>query len=187
MDTENNHCNVRITFAIILASVGVAFISWLPQLLLGQQEIFWYQSGFLWAGIVIVFIALLILTISPRKWKYLGYLVRGLPRSFHKKYIFLRYGPKHLIHEPQVYEKDGKYLADVEVFIRNRDKFDIKVDLVSLEVCLEQKIDWVQKTPIELMNYPERIISVIPPGESERFYKTVFIRRNITRSHYLRD
>lgn len=102
LDTENNHCQVRITFAIIVASVGVAFMSRLPQLLPEQQSIPWYQSGFFWAGIVIVLVALLILIVPPRRWKCFWKSVLGFPIWIREMYIWQKYGPKYTIEIPTI-------------------------------------------------------------------------------------
>ena len=102
MDTENNRCNVRITSAAILASVGVAFMSRLPQLLPGQQAVLWYQSGFFWAGIAIVVIALLILILPPKSWRKIWQSVLGFPTWLRETYIWQKYGPKCTIEIPAI-------------------------------------------------------------------------------------
>jgi hypothetical protein len=87
MSTENDHCDMRKTVAAILASVGVAFMSRLPQLLPGQRAVDWYQSGFFWAGIAIVVIALLKLIVPPKRWKRIWCSALGLPRWLRETYI----------------------------------------------------------------------------------------------------
>lgn len=152
MDTENK----RITIAVILASVGVAFMSRLPQLLQGQQAIPWYQSGFFWVGIAIVIIALLILIISPKKWSGGWHSIHGFPNWIHKTYIWIRCRPNYIISDP-IIEKvmipsawdnappEPQYTAKFSISVKNK-AMPIRLRLYEAVVCIEQKTEWEKKT-----------------------------------------
>jgi len=77
-------------------------MSRLPQLLPGQQAIAWYQSGFFWAGIVIVVMALLILVVPPKNWRHIWQSVLGIPAWLRETYIWYRYGPRCILETPVI-------------------------------------------------------------------------------------
>ena len=145
MDTENNnHSNVRITFAAILATVGVAFMSRLPQLLPGQQVIPWYQSGFFWAGIAIVVIALLILIVPPERWKRIRQSMLGFPTWLNKTYIWIRYGPTYSLDKLSLQQPlsnhEDTYKAIISLRVRNRDNDPLKVHFGGARFRFQQQL-----------------------------------------------
>jgi hypothetical protein len=169
MDTENNHLQIRIAFAGILALVGAAFVSRLPQLLPGQQAIPWYRFGFFWAGIGIVLLALLILIVPPRRWKTIWCSVLGLPRWFRNTYYWKCYGPRCNIGEPifkssEISEighddYEAKITASIMVWIKTKGE-SLRINLSSANVCLEQRVGWEQqKVPFRL--YTHQVIPEI--------------------------
>ena len=172
MKNEDSHPNVRITTAIILASVGVAFMSRLPQLLPGQQATAWYQSGFFWAGVVIVVIALLILILPFEKWRRIWYLVRHgfLVRE---TCVWILRGPKYKISKPivsQVSTGTGiEFSAKFSLWIENRDNYKFKVNLCSTSVCLRRTVErrieqlriFEKKSNIELEPKEQRSLEIV--------------------------
>lgn len=155
MSTENNNPSViRITVAVILAEVGVAFLSRLPQLLPGQQEIPWYKSGFFLVGLAIVVFALLILIVPPAFWKRIWRWVKGLSRRGYTAYVWwLRCGLRYKIYGPIFESKVSKLgprnyeeiiTASIWIWIKTKNK-PLKVSLNWLNVCLEQEIGFEQQ------------------------------------------
>jgi hypothetical protein len=143
---DNDHLQLRIAVASILALVGAAFISRLPQLLPGQQAIPWYQSGFFWAGIVIVVIALLILIVSPKNWRRVWFSVINCPYEIKRTYIWWFRSPKWLVSEPIISLNEltpsstgqTNYTATLSLIIKNRDNYTLEGALYSLTVNIEQ-------------------------------------------------
>jgi hypothetical protein len=113
MDSEDNHTQIRIALAGILAAVGASFMSRLPQYIPGQRAISWYHSGFFWLGIGIVILALIVLIVSPRKWRGLWdwYKFKG-PSTGHLRQIMQtwRFAPILVLKDLQPYYNivDGK-------------------------------------------------------------------------------
>lgn len=149
-------------------------MSRLPQLLPGQQAISWYQSGFFWAGIAIVIIALLILVVPPKNWRRIWQLMLGLPRWIYETYIWKRYGPKYTIGDPSIDSKilensiGTRYTANVVVTITNWDKYPLEVDLRWVKVCVAQKAGW-KPLSIGLTTKLGQGIITLKSGETGRY------------------
>lgn len=178
MDTENNeHCKVRRTIAIILASVGVAFMSRLPQLLPGEQAIPWYQSGFFWAGIAIVVLALLIPIVSPKSWRKLWQSVLGFPTGLREKYIWHKYGPECTLEMPvidfELYsdEQMRRYSAHIflTVFVSEKSSkyYPVRCSFRNMTFQLEQKHGLVPlHASLELNPVQSLVILLNAPGKT---------------------
>jgi hypothetical protein len=142
MDGENSNLQIRIAIASILATVGCALISRLPQLLPGQVEIPWYQSGFFWPGIALVAIALLILIITPARWQCFWYRLIGLPREIHRACVWKLHGPKYCIYKPVVSQQatgtGSDYSATMKIFVKNRDNYPLRINFSSIKMKLMQ-------------------------------------------------
>lgn len=146
---ENSHGNVRIAVASILGTVGAGFISRLPLFIPGQEVIPWYQSGFFWAGIAIVVIALLVLIVMPKTWKILGQSLLGSPAWLRETYLWYRYGPRCTIETPlidsELYPEEDlrTYRATVclSVFVseQTRNYLPIRWFIADTRCQLEQK------------------------------------------------
>ena len=124
-------------------------MSRLPQLLPSQQAIPWYQSGFFWAGIIIVAIALLILIVPPKRWKRIWQSVLGFPTWLREIYIWHKYDPKCIIEMPvidfELYPDDQmrRYSAKVSltVFVSEKtsDYCPVRCSFRNISFQLEQK------------------------------------------------
>ena len=124
-------------------------MSRLPQLLPGQQVISWYQSGFFWAGIAIVVMALLILIVPSKNWKRVWWSITGLPRWLRELYIWHKYGPKCTLEIPAIdYElysdsNERRYSTKVHLSINVSEKannyYPIRCDLSDIKFTLYQK------------------------------------------------
>ena len=124
-------------------------MSRLPQLLPGQQEIAWYQSGFFWAGIAIVVIALLILIVPPKSWRKIWQSVLGFPTWLRETYIWHKYGPKCILEIPvidfELYadEQTRRYSAKVFLTVvvpeKTRSYFPVRCIFGNIRFQLEQK------------------------------------------------
>ncbi|MBA7468731.1 hypothetical protein ES707_03984 [subsurface metagenome] len=124
-------------------------MSRLPQLLPGQQAIPWYQSGFFWAGIAIVIIALLILIVPPKLWKNYWHSVLEFPTWLRETYIWYRYGPKSILEvsdidfELYADEQSRRYSAKVflTVFVseKTRSYYPVRCSFRNVSFQLKQK------------------------------------------------
>lgn len=167
MDTEDNHVQLRIAVATILAMVGAAFMSRLPQYIQGQQAISWYQSGFFWTGIAIVVLALVILIINPRYWKRAWQSIWQFRTWPCRAYLWKRYGPKYTIENP-IFKQEttnggNKIMGTTTIFMENKDHEVIRVWISSTFIVLKQKRGRVWITPRELKVWDGNAYEEIQP------------------------
>ena len=131
--------------------------------LLQQPAIAWYCSGFFWAGIAIVAIALLILIVSPKRWRIIGQSVLGFPKWLREAYMWKRYGPKYIITNPVIESSllndDGateiQYKVKFRISIKNK-ALPLKVRLSEAVVIIEQETEWGKNPPLYLGNFPRQ-------------------------------
>lgn len=161
MDTENNHIELRVGVATVLALVGAAFMSRLPQYIPGQKEIAWYQSGFFWVGLAIVILALLILLIHPKYWKRIWQSIWGFPNWIHKTYIWKRYKPVIVISnlgiETSFVDGMSAPRANFSMSTKGRGKI-FSLNFNEQRLLIRQKNEWGRIVSVGLGNTP-------PPNE----------------------
>jgi hypothetical protein len=147
METENNRILLRITAASILGAVGAALMSRLPQMLPGNIPMPWYRDGYMLAGIILVIAALLVLVISPTRWKRIWNLIIGFPRWVRITFIWIRYGPKCIIEDPVMQSNKLEkppgvsYEVQIRISIKNKGK-PLKITLASMWMHIKQKTEW---------------------------------------------
>ncbi len=157
MYVEENNPKLRVAIGTGLMVAAASLIAPTLNSILQSELVLWWVIILFIIGILILVTGLLILAISPSKWKCIWQSIKEFPQWLHESYIWKRYGPVCTIGEPETILRltpDGKtrtYTAKVSVSIylleKCRNYFPVLVDLYTL-VNLAQKQGGVKVKPV---------------------------------------
>lgn len=134
----------------------------------------WWSIVLLVIGGITLIAGLLILTVSPRRWKSIGCSIIGFPGWIHRTYIWLSRGPQWSISKPilspdeitpsNINSVKTNFTTTLSLVIKNRDDYPLEGALYSLEVNVEQRLGRI-KVRCALRPNPSYQITIQPHQE----------------------
>ena len=104
-DENGDRLQVRIAVGCAFTSVGAALAVVAMTSILQPEPCPWWAILILVFGGVLFVTGLLILTVSPKRWKHIWHSVLGFPKWLHETCVWRRYGPVCSIGEAEVTSK----------------------------------------------------------------------------------